>query len=109
MFIEPTIEAKDLKAALEKLGLRVLAEVGDGHKHVDLSIPSARINIEVDGSHHLYDPYQILKDLDREHGSDDLGYYTIHIPNKEIHENLGGIASAIGEAAAIRTEKLRTK
>jgi len=107
MYKKPTLEAQDLKTALEKLGLRVLAEVDDGHKHIDLSIPDARMNIEVDGSQHLTDPYQILSDLKREHYSDDLGYDTIHIPNQAIHTNLGGIASAVAEAAALRIEGLR--
>ncbi len=107
MFRHPTKTATILKEALEKLGIRVLSEVGDGHKHVDLAIPDSRINIEVDGSQHLTDSYQILKDLAREHYSDDLGYSTIHIPNEEIYSNLGGIASAIAEAAKIREEQFR--
>jgi very-short-patch-repair endonuclease len=105
MYKKPTKEALDLKHALEKLGIRVLAEVDDGHKHIDLTIPSARINIEVDGCQHFTDPYQILSDLKRNHYSDNLGYDTIHIPNKLIHENLGGIASALAEASKIREER----
>lgn len=103
----PSSEALLLYKALEKLGLRVLKEVSDGHKHVDLAIPSALINIEVDGEQHLTDPYQILSDLSRAHFSDDLGYETIHVPNVLIHKNLGGIASAIAEAAKIREEQMR--
>lgn len=107
MFHKPTKEALLLKDALEKLGMRVLIEVPDGHKHIDLGLPDARINVEVDGDHHLTDATQILKDLSRAHFSDDLGYSTIHIPNTAIHENLGGIASALAEAAKIREEKIR--
>jgi very-short-patch-repair endonuclease len=108
MFKQSTHEAKELRAALEKLGIRVLAEVYDGHKHIDLSIPDARINIEVDGSQHLTDPYQILKDIKRTHYSELLGYETLRIPNSAIHSNLGGIASALAEAAAIGKESLKT-
>lgn len=104
MYHKPTKEAQDLKVALEKLGIRVLAEVNDGHKVIDLSIPSARINIEVDGSQHVTDAYQILSDLKREHYSDDLGYDTIHITNQAIRTKLGGIASALAEASKIREE-----
>ena len=107
MYRKPTPEAQDLKTALEKLGLRVLAEVGDSHKHVDLSIPDARINIEVDGERHLTDPYQIITDLKRAHYSDDLGYYTMHISNDAIHKDLGGIASALAEASKIREEEIK--
>jgi very-short-patch-repair endonuclease len=109
MFKKSTREAQDLKEALEKLGIRVLVEVNDGHKHIDLAIPSARINIEVDGNKHLIDAHQILSDLKRSHYSDDLGYDTIHISNEAIHSSLGGIASALAEATKIREEQLENK
>ncbi len=102
MFKKSTPEAKSLRAALESHGLRVLSEVGDGHKHIDLAIPSAHINIEVDGMQHLTDPYQILSDLSRSHGSDDLGYATLHVHNEEIRSNLPKIAKAIADAAKMR-------
>lgn len=101
-FRRPTKEAKILKEALEKLGLRVLVEVSDGFKHVDLAIPASRINIEIDGIQHLINPYQILSDLKRAHYSDLLGYDTIHIQNELIRTELGAIASAIAEAAKIK-------
>ena len=105
MFKRSTQEAKILKEALEASGLRVLSEVSDGHKHIDLAIPAARINIEVDGMHHLTDPYQILSDLSRSHFSDDLGYGTLHIHNDEIKSNLPKISKAIADAAKLRIEK----
>ena len=105
MYKKPTPEAQALKEALEKLGIRVLAEVDDKYKHIDLTIPSAHINIEVDGEQHLTNPYQIISDLKRAHYSDDLGYDTIHISNDSIHSNLGGIASALAEASKIREEQ----
>jgi very-short-patch-repair endonuclease len=106
MFRKPTRLASELKEALEKLGIRVLAEVNDGYKTIDLTIPSARINIEVDGNQHLTNPYQILSDLKRDHYSDDMGYDTIHITNESIRSNLGGIVSALAEASKIREESL---
>lgn len=106
---QPTKEAKDLKLALEKLGIRVLAEVDDGYKHIDLTIPDARINIEVDGEQHITDAHQILSDLKRSHYSDDRGYDTLHITNTSIRENLGEIASALAEAAEIRKQQLKEK
>ncbi len=106
MVRQPTKEALLLKTALEKLGLRVLVEVDDGFKSIDLSIPSARINIEVDGGQHLTDPYQILTDLKRSFYSNMLGYDTIHIPNRLIYADLGGIASALAEAAKIKEETI---
>jgi very-short-patch-repair endonuclease len=106
---KPTMHASKLKEALERLGIRVIVEVCDKHKCVDLAIPSAHINIEVDGTQHLTDAYQILKDMSRSHFSDKLGYATIHIPNKEIDENLGGVASALAEASKIREDLIGVK
>ena len=103
---EQTQEEKDLQKALEDLGVHVLTQVSDRHKHIDLAIPTAKINIEVDGPKHLTDADQIVKDLLRSHYSDDLGYYTIHIPNHFIHSDLEKIAKALAEAAKIREEQL---
>jgi very-short-patch-repair endonuclease len=98
----PTPEAMVLKQELEKRGIRVLAEVNDGHKHIDLAIPNARINIEVDGRQHYENPHQIISDLKRSHYSDGLGYDTIHIPNVFIREDLKNVADALAEAARMR-------
>lgn len=106
---QPTSEALALKLALERHGMRVLAEVDDGHKHIDLAIPDARINIEVDGNQHLTDPYQILADLKRGHYSDRLGYDTIHVPNLLIHSELERIAQAIAKTAEMRISQLKAK
>lgn len=105
----PTPEAIGLKQELEKRGIRVLSEVNDGHKHIDLAILAARINIEVDGRQHYENPHQIISDLKRSHYSDDLGYDTIHIPNIFIHEDLKNVADALAEAAQVREMQLRRK
>jgi very-short-patch-repair endonuclease len=104
----PTKEALALKHALEEHGIRVLAEVSDGYKHVDLAIPSARINIEVDGIQHLTNPYQVLRDLSRSHYSEEIGYDTLHIHNEEIRTNLPKIAKAVAEAAKMRERHFNT-
>lgn len=106
---EPTEEEKKLKKALEDLGVFVLAQVPDGHKHIDLAIPAAKINIEVDGPKHLTNANQIVKDLLRSHYSDDLGYFTIHIPNDHINSDLEKIARALGEATKIREKQINSK
>jgi very-short-patch-repair endonuclease len=108
MYKAPTQEAKDLKEALEKLGVRVLIELDDGHKHIDLALPDSHINIEVDGDQHSTDAHQILSDLSRSHFSDDAGYQTIHISNHAIRKNLGGVASALAEAAKTVEERFKT-
>ncbi len=107
MFRRPTKYASLLRKTLRKLGIRVLTEVNDGYKSIDLSIPSAKLNIEVDGNQHLTDASQIVRDLKRSHYSDKEGYDTIHVPNTELKENLGGIASAIAEASKLREEEAK--
>ncbi len=87
-FRTPTKEAADLKNELEKHGVKVYVELSDGHKHIDLALPEAKLNIEVDGIHHLTNPRQIVADLAR-------GYYS----NK--------LADALAEASKIREQKIQ--
>jgi very-short-patch-repair endonuclease len=102
----PTKEANDLKIALEKKGVIVYLELDDGHKHIDLAIPRAKLNIEVDGIKHLIDPHQILADLGRGYYSHKNGYDTMHIPNEMIHLHLEEISEALAEATKIRERKI---
>jgi very-short-patch-repair endonuclease len=102
---KPTLEEKLLKHALEAHGILVYAQVKDGHKTIDLTIPTARINIEVDGKQHLTDPHQIISDLSRGHYSDALGYQTIHIPNSYVHNDLARVSSALAAAAKFREKQ----
>lgn len=98
-----------LKEALETHGIEVLVEFYDGHKSIDLSIPSAKLNIEVDGIQHLTDPYQIVADLLRDHYSDEIGFSTLHVHNWEVRTNLPKIATAIAEAALVRERRILSK
>lgn len=102
----PTKEASDLKESLQKRGVKVYVELDDGYKHIDLAIPKARLNIEVDGIKHLTDPNQIVADLGRGYFSHKNGYNTMHIPNEMIHQHLEAIADALAEATKIRAHKL---
>lgn len=102
----PTKEALDLKKALEQKGVRVYVELDDGHKHIDLAIPRAKLNVEVDGIKHLTDPHQILADLSRGYFSQKNGYDTMHIPNEMIHNHLNAISEALAEASKIREQKI---
>lgn len=98
----PTKEAQSLKEALEKLGVLVYAEVNDGYKHIDLTIPKAKLNIEVDGIQHLTNPHQIITDLKRGYYSHRNGYDTMHIPNEMIRLHLEDISKALAEASKMR-------
>jgi len=102
----PTKEAADLKTELEKQGIRVLVELHDGHKHIDLTIPKAKLNIEVDGIQHLTNPQQIVSDLSRGYYSHKNGFDTMHIPNEMIRLHLNEISNALAEASKIREKKI---
>ncbi len=105
---KPTKYALKLMNALEKLKVHFKSESFDGYKHVDIVIPSSKIDVEVDGRQHTSDAKQIMSDLERSHNSSLNGYDTIHVTNHDIYENVGGVASAIAEASAIREEKMTT-
>lgn len=102
----PTKEAEALKNALIKRGIKVYVELHDGYKTIDLTIPNAKINIEVDGVQHLTDPKQILADLGRGYYSHKNGYDTMHITNQMICAHLDDIADALAQAAKIREQKI---
>lgn len=102
-----TEEARVLRLALEERGVRVYTELYDRHKHIDLSMPDAKLNIEVDGIQHLTDPHQIVADLNRGYYSHKSGFSTMHIPNVLIHTHITPIADALAEAARLREKKLR--
>jgi very-short-patch-repair endonuclease len=105
-FRSPSKEASDLKAALESRDVRVLVEVHDGHKHIDLTIPKAKLNVEIDGIQHLIDPNQIVADLSRGYYSHKNGYDTMHIPNEMVRLHKDEIANALAEASKIRERKI---
>ncbi|HEX3100061.1 MAG TPA: hypothetical protein VHQ41_03790 [Patescibacteria group bacterium] len=102
----PTKQAINLKSALEKCGVKTILEMFDGHKHVDISVPAARLDIEVDGLKHLTDADQIVADLNRGYHSHHGGYDTIHIPNQMIDLHLEKIALALAQACKIRANKI---
>lgn len=103
---KPTKYAFMLMSALKKLKVHFKPESFDGYKHIDIVIPDSKIDIEIDGRQHITDAKQIMSDLDRSHYSSAEGFDTIHVTNHDIYENVGGIASAIAEASAIREEKI---
>ena len=106
-FKEPTKEASDLKEELKKRGIKVYVELNDGYKHVDLALPDAKLNVEVDGVQHLTNPHQIVTDLNRGYYSSKLGYSTMHIPNEMIRLHLKEIADALAEASKMLELKIK--
>lgn len=101
-----TKEAGELAAALHTKGIELKPEYWDGHKHVDIFIPSAGLCIEVDGPKHYTDADQILRDLERAHYSDDDGQRTMHIPNEIVIAHFDKVVDAIAHAVWTRRKKL---
>lgn len=97
-----------LSDALAKHGIKHVQQFWDGHKHVDIYIECAKLNIEIDGIHHLTSPKQILSDFNREYWADKAGYYTLHIPNIVIDsEYFDQIVKAIVEVVADLSQKVK--
>jgi len=92
-----TPQAIILSEALRYRGIRNELEHDDGHKHVDIYIPSAKLNLEVDGKYHLTDPEQWFCDLKRDLHSHNEGKSTIHIPNHYVDTDLDRLANVIAE------------
>lgn len=87
---ESTPETKKLYDELKKIGVDIKTknlEKWDGHKHIDIAIPKAKLNIEVDGAHHNFKSEQALKDLKRTYYSFKKGYLTLRIPNSLVRDD----------------------
>ena len=99
---EPTPQAKRLHEALNKRDIHNELEFDDGYKHTDISIPWARLYLEIDGKYHLTDPEHLFRDLERDSYSHLDGIDTIRIPNFYVDSHLDEVANAIAEAARKR-------
>jgi very-short-patch-repair endonuclease len=78
---KPTDEARKLGNLLRNKGWDVKFEKSDGHKHIDIAIVDAKVNIEVDGKHHSLNAEQALADLKRTYYSFKKEFLTLRIPN----------------------------
>lgn len=82
-----TEETIRLYFALKERGVPAQIEKFDGYKHIDIAIPEAKVNIEVDGKHHNYNKNQALSDLKRTYHSFLKGYFTLRIPNSLVYND----------------------
>lgn len=103
---KPTQAENKLFKLLRKLKISVKQQVFDGYKHIDLSIDSAKLDIEVDGIQHLTDSERIISDFKRSDYSRDAGYETLHVHNVDLEKDAPAIASAIAEVAKKREEDI---
>lgn len=102
-----TPQAKALHEALAKLGVTSILEYSDGHKHVDIGIPDAKLYIEVDGLKHFIDPKQIIADFKRAHYSNQDNFVTFYVTNQLIDKFLDEIADAVAEVVKERIEDVK--
>lgn len=93
--LESTKETLALAEALRARGVEVELEHWDGHKHIDIFIPKAKLYIEIDGLQHYTNPRQIKADLLRDHYSDDDTYSTKRFSNEVVQNHLEEIADAV--------------
>lgn len=101
-----TKQTEKLADALRARNVRVAVEHWDGHKHVDIFVPDARLYIEVDGLQHYIDPKQIIADLRRDHFSDGDDFSTMRVTNQLIETHLDEIANAVAEVVALKSKSV---
>jgi hypothetical protein len=90
-----TTESIDLFFALMKRNVPAILEKSDGYKTIDIAVPHAKVNIEVDGGHHIYNAKQAMSDLKRTLYSYEKGYSTLRIPNSLAKHDLDQAADLI--------------
>lgn len=102
-----TPEALSLYLELRKRDVPAELEKWDGYKHIDIAIVEAKINIEIDGMHHSFDPQQAKSDLMRTYYSFMKGYYTLRIPNQLVRSHLDETADMITDILSESARKNR--
>ncbi|MBI1225476.1 MAG: hypothetical protein GC192_09600 [Bacteroidetes bacterium] len=90
-----TDDAIALYFALKIRGVPAELEKFDGFKHIDIAIPEVRVNLEIDGGHHVFNSHQALADLKRTFHSFRRGFLTLRIPNALVREHLDEAADYI--------------
>src|SRR3990172_12387449 len=90
-----TPQAKILSKALNDLRVKHELEYYDGHKHVDIAIPSARLYLELEGTQHAFNPKQMIADDERDKHSHKDGFYTKRIANVWIDKDVDRLAASI--------------
>lgn len=106
-YSKATGEAIALYFELKARGVPAKLEKHDGFKTIDIAIPHAKVNIEVDGGHHNYCAKQAMSDLRRALHSFKKGYYTLRIPNSLARTDLPQAADLITEFLIISRDQKR--
>lgn len=93
---------------LKSRGVPAKLEKFDGFKTIDIAVPEAKVNIELDGLHHSLDFNQAMNDLRRTYYSFLKGYFTLRLPNIIVEENLEEVANYIVEMLAVNRNRLHS-
>jgi very-short-patch-repair endonuclease len=93
------LRKKKIDAQLEKF---------DGFKTIDIAVVKAKINIEVDGSHHNTKHEQALTDLKRTYYAFEKGYYTLRIPNSLVKSHPTETAEYVADFVELSLRKNRS-
>ncbi|WP_276979482.1 DUF559 domain-containing protein [Flavobacterium filum] len=104
-FTSATDESINLYFALRFRGVPAILEKNDGYKTIDIAVPEAKVNIEVDGGHHNFNSQQAMRDLERTLYSYKKGYSTLRIPNSLVKYNLDQAADKITEYLVVSRDK----
>jgi very-short-patch-repair endonuclease len=93
--------AIELYKELKSINIDCRLEYWDGRKHIDLAIPKENLFIEIDGMHHITNPKYLAQDLLRDYHNAMNGFFTIHIPNDWIQNNVKKVAKSISVVISI--------
>lgn len=104
-----TNESISVYFALKKRNVPAQLEKSDGFKTIDIAVPHAKVNIEVDGGHHIYNVKQAMSDLKRTLHSYKKGYSTLRIPNSLAKHDLDQAADLITEFLKISRDSKNVK
>ena len=94
-----------LKSRLCNNGVKcVLEHPTDGHKHVDIRLIEAKIDIEVNGDEHYTNPERLASDVKRRYWSSKEGYVTIQIPNHiiDLDQKFNEVVEALFQVSMTR-------
>lgn len=104
-----TPETLSLRRELKGLGVDARGCVRQGRKTLDIMIKGARLIIEVDGQHHLFNSGQLRMDIRRSNASEAQGFDTIRVPNDMVKKDARGLAKSISKVVTSRKRKIGKK
>lgn len=104
-----TSQAIRLSDALKRLDIEHKLEYSDGHKHVDIAIPWAKLYIELEGRQHGFNPKQMYSDMERDTHSQKEGFYTKRIPNEWVDRDARQVALGVARLARRRYKQINEK